>query len=609
MKKLVSLFLTVVMASSLCTFSFASPSNWALNDVNTAKGLGIYNSAFEDNFQKPITRAEFCSLVVKTLDKWESNTSGNSNTVKFTDTSDSNVIKCAELGIVSGVGNGKFEPNSPITREQAGKMLYNTIDKATPVISDYKKDNKTSVNGVFLPHVFSDGAKIHNWARNEIYAMYHLGIMLGTDSENFSPLGSYTREQAVCTFLRLYNTYKSPENVSKPDAELYPDSDTAGKLSPSYNTNRYYLDASYVWNTGEYNYDPKYYDGFGNTYTSSQKGYVYPVNAKYLQVLTSSGAGVAQSVVLNKQGDEAISDVYDVEDINGDNVIYISNNDHSTYIYNSSTGENNGPYNYVVKAGSGMYKFKNSDADYVGYFNSNFKEVIPCVYKDVSGKFENNLTVLQKQDNSFIIVNTSGQILKSFKLDLSQYTVDAIDGTNMILKDNKTGQAVLYRAYSQKYVTGYGTMSFTSNGCILASTNGKNYLLGMSGQLIFDAYKKGYDSISEIQNTGCYEVYKFNKNNWSKIAPYDIIDSNGNVIRQNVPTFDRKVGENDITAYLYNNSITTYDSYGKDIGNISGNGTIKDFKFINGLLLVNITNNGKESVKYYTPTGEEVNLF
>ena len=42
---------------------------------------------------------------------------------------------------------------------------------------------------------------------------------------------------------------------------------------------------------------------------------------------------------------------------------------------------------------------------------------------------------------------------------------------------------------------------------------------------------------------------------------------------------------------------------------ISGNGTIKDFKFINGLLLVNITNNGKESVKYYTPTGEEVNLF
>ena len=268
------------MASSLCTFSFASHSNWALNDVNTAKGLGIYNSAFEDNFQKPITRAEFCSLVVKTLDKWESNTSGNSNTVKFTDTSDSNVIKCAELGIVSGVGNGKFEPNSPITREQAGKMLYNTIDKATPVISDYKKDNKTSVNGVFLPHVFSDGAKIHNWARNEIYAMYHLGIMLGTDSENFSPLGSYTREQAVCTFLRLYNTYKSPENVSKPDAELYPDSDTAGKLSPSYNTNRYYLDASYVWNTGEYNYDPKYYDGFGNTYTSSQKGYVYPVNTK-----------------------------------------------------------------------------------------------------------------------------------------------------------------------------------------------------------------------------------------------------------------------------------------------------------------------------------------
>lgn len=69
------------------------------------------------------------------------------------------------------------------------------------------------------------------------------------------------------------------------------------------------------------------------------KGLCLSVNTKYLQVLTSSGAGVAQSVVLNKQGDEAISDVYDVEDINGDNVIYISNNDHSTYIYNSNTGK------------------------------------------------------------------------------------------------------------------------------------------------------------------------------------------------------------------------------------------------------------------------------
>ena len=57
------------------------------------------------------------------------------------------------------------------------------------------------------------------------------------------------------------------------------------------------------------------------THILQPKGLCLSGNAKYLQVLTSSGVGVAQSVVLNKQGDEAISDVYDVEDINGDNVV------------------------------------------------------------------------------------------------------------------------------------------------------------------------------------------------------------------------------------------------------------------------------------------------
>lgn len=604
MKRFIGVFLSAffTIQSINCIYA-ASPSNWAENDIQIAKQEGIINSYFENNYQNSITREEFCRLAVLTLDKWNIKENEVNENVSFSDTSEENVLKCARLGIVSGMGNNKFEPDSNITREQAAKMLYNTLN-LTPVLKNYEEDNKNGVNGIFLPHLFGDGKHISSWARNEIYAMYHLGVMLGTDNDNFSPKENYTIEQAVCTFLRLYNTYMDPDKVSKPEAELYPDSNTANRLSQSGGKNTYCLNSAYEWNTDEYKYEPKYYDGFGNVYSAEDKGYVYPLSAKYMEVIVSVGAGVGSSVLIDKNCNEVLEPFYAMPAANDEKAAIVPLNFGKLQLYNIDTKEIIKEYDFIQDIGCGIYCF---DIDGKrGYMNSNFEEVMAAVYKPVSQNFLNDLCIFQKQDNSFIIVNTKGKILKSFKLDLKRYELNGIFGTNMMLIDNKTNNPVLYRAYSGKYIRDYPIMWYTSKGDIIAQKNGKKYILDKEGNVKVNLEALGYDDINEYVSADFYAVFKIDKSNWGRILPADIMDYNGNIIRKGVNSFGIYGDNNGVFAYKSGDrQLTVFDSYGKDIGVVNVSENIDDFKFINGLIFVNSSEDDKYYTRYYTPTGEE----
>lgn len=611
--------MSVLLSIEQCAFVFAdNPSSWAVNDIQAAKENYIINSDFEKNYKKTITREEFCNLVILTIKQWYNinkdipyiDDISNIYTipeeeVSFLDTNDENIINCAKLGIVSGMGNGKFEPNNPITREQAAKMLFNTLDVATPVIDNYKNNTKNGVNGIFLPHLFEDGRYISNWARNEIYAMYHLGIMLGTDSDNFSPKDNYTVEQAICTFLRLYNSYTAPEKVTKPEFELYPDIYTGNLLNKSSSDTTYYLNAPYLWYDENFKYEPTYYDGFGNVYTAKEKGYVYPLNKQSMVVNVAAGVGVSSNIVIDKNGNQILEPFYGLLELNGEKAAVMELGGVGCSLYNMETGEKiNQNYDFIQYIGCGIYAFDKDGKR--GYMNSDFEEVMPDIYNLTEQTFFNDLCVFQKQDKSFIIVNTKGKTLKSFKLDLNKYELNGIFGTNMLLIDKKTGSSVLYRAYSGKYVTDYPMLWFTKTGDILAQKGGKKYILDKEGKLKVDLDSKGYDDIQEYFSSEFYVVCKIDKSNWGRILPADIMDYNGNIIRKGVTSFEIK---NDISGlYAYKSGvsqITVFDSYGKDIGIVNVKGSIEDFKFLNGLIFVNSTENDNRYTVYYTPTGEE----
>ena len=169
------------------------PSSWAAGQLSQAAVAGIVPDSFESRYTQAATRAEFCALAVRLYEKATGETITQRAT--FSDTTDFNVQKMAGLGVVNGVGGGKFDPGGTLTREQAATILARLAEAM----------------GHPLPQAapsFSDSAAISSWAAAGVGQVQAAGIMAG-DGSAFTPQGAYTREQCILTALRLYHLTQS----------------------------------------------------------------------------------------------------------------------------------------------------------------------------------------------------------------------------------------------------------------------------------------------------------------------------------------------------------------------------------------------------------------
>ena len=199
MKKLLSLTLVILMLFSTVSINVlasTTPSDWAVNEVNNAKNAGIITSAVTKNYQKDITREEFCELVVKLYEKL-TNKSAKAGTDIFTDTDNQEILKAYNLGIVKGVSSNQFAPYNNITRQEICVMLVRCIDVAieNADINDFNNNS------------FADNNKIADWAIDYVNYAYDNGIMKGVGNNCIDPLGNATCEQSVLLAYRIYSTY------------------------------------------------------------------------------------------------------------------------------------------------------------------------------------------------------------------------------------------------------------------------------------------------------------------------------------------------------------------------------------------------------------------
>lgn len=199
MKRTIAAILSAAMLVTAAAAAEA-PSSWAKSAVDTARNAGIVPEQVDQAYTQSITRADFCALAAAVYRTWEK--SGNVKSVEktavsFSDTKDKDVLLCASLGVVNGVGNGKFAPQQKLTRQQAASMLHR--------LGNLRKNAKDSVKER-MPHVFADGADIQAWARSDVYWAYNSGVMNGVSGNRFAPNNSYTHEQSIATMLRLYDT-------------------------------------------------------------------------------------------------------------------------------------------------------------------------------------------------------------------------------------------------------------------------------------------------------------------------------------------------------------------------------------------------------------------
>lgn len=102
-------------------------TSWLAGTVEIALKHDLIPEALQSKYGQTLTRGEFSTLVARLYEKITGEEIKERTT--FTDTESTDIEKVAGLGILSGVGNNKFNPNATITREQAAVVIQRLLDK------------------------------------------------------------------------------------------------------------------------------------------------------------------------------------------------------------------------------------------------------------------------------------------------------------------------------------------------------------------------------------------------------------------------------------------------------------------------------------------------
>lgn len=178
-------------------FSDVPQSSYAYSAVNELRQMGIINGIGNNKFGygKTISRGEFITFLVSMMG-WKKVASAKGS---FTDNQNIKnfYYSAVETALVNGViakGDGKFRPESAITREDAAVMIVKSLGYGT--LADRLS---------YLDKPFTDVTNNIGY----ITIAKDFGIFDGTSS-TFNPLGNALREQVAAILIRMVNALKNP---------------------------------------------------------------------------------------------------------------------------------------------------------------------------------------------------------------------------------------------------------------------------------------------------------------------------------------------------------------------------------------------------------------
>jgi len=172
--------------------------HWAKNDILFMVSKGYVKGVDKDYFEPDIniTRAQFASILSNSLELKEI----GDNPSQFTDVREADwyytgVMKAFHCGLITGVTQNDFEPNSNITREQMAVMIMRAYSYVT-------KTDYTTIK-VDSNSAFSDEIVISQWAKQAVDIANSMGIIKGKESNAFAPSDTATRAEAVTLIKRF----------------------------------------------------------------------------------------------------------------------------------------------------------------------------------------------------------------------------------------------------------------------------------------------------------------------------------------------------------------------------------------------------------------------
>lgn len=176
------------------TFNDLANVAWAKNAIQKLAEEGIVSgvSATEYEPLRNVTRAEFVKMIA---DSFAFVAKGEK---KFVDVADDAwyakyVNAVATNGIVNGITENEFAPNSAITRQDAALIIFKCA-------AEWKAQTTAEP---------TDADTISEYAAEAVIALFQSGVISGDDDGNFAPKREITRAEAACML------YKALEVLNK----------------------------------------------------------------------------------------------------------------------------------------------------------------------------------------------------------------------------------------------------------------------------------------------------------------------------------------------------------------------------------------------------------
>ena len=197
-----------------------SPDDWFYRYVMRGLDFGLITGTSNDSFRfepnRPVTRAEFVTMLGRLHEHWEGNTIDTSADDTFYGRY---LAWAAEHDIVRGNQHGDLMPNVLITREQMAVIVYRYID-----VFELQPHLPRPHTHDSVPVDYQD---VSNWARHEVLQMmYRYRLMQGTGPWPglFNPQDNSSRAEALAVLVRLgdvlYNAARFVLTISAEETSL-----------------------------------------------------------------------------------------------------------------------------------------------------------------------------------------------------------------------------------------------------------------------------------------------------------------------------------------------------------------------------------------------------
>lgn len=394
----------------------------------------------QNNYKQGISKEEFLIVLISLIELLESNITQIENY----NLNDSYINKAILLKIIDK--NSDFNKDEILTRQEASKIIYNTIsisDKFKNIIDSeiFKNFNKI-LSEKNIPHIFIDGDNIK--LHNEINLSYRNNIIKKKSNNCFDADGIYTREDAYFALLKIYQI---GENGYSNSIKNYDD------LYIKYNNPDECI--AYVDNKGDIVFkkdSSKYYPYWDNI--GFKEGYGFLANANSgeknpyeYRLINQKGEFVSQDFVLRPPDQENRGDY----SIRFGNILYTTCESPQIYdnkIIISYIDDNDDIIKNSIDFNGDdtiLFPIKNNITKLYSYYDREGNIKINEEYDEAY--LFNNEKAIVLSNNEYKLIDKNGNILiDKIHIDTTKYTIKYIYGDCFKLETEDTKQSGIYKA-------------------------------------------------------------------------------------------------------------------------------------------------------------------